>query len=95
VLGTVEVRQVFMVRRTPSIAGCYVTGGSISRNALVRVMRGDEVIFDGKIASLRRVKDDVKEVQQGFECGLVLEGFADFKEGDLVEAYLLEEVERT
>ncbi|MGD9140845.1 MAG: translation initiation factor IF-2 [bacterium] len=94
VIGTVEVRQVFMVRRTPSIAGCFVTGGSITRNALVRVMRGEEVVFDGKIASLRRVKDDVKEVLQGYECGLVLEGFADFKEGDLVEAYLLEEVER-
>ena len=94
VIGTVEVRQVFMVRRTPSIAGCYVTGGSITRNAMVRVMRGDEVVFDGKISSLRRVKDDVREVLQGFECGLVLEGFADFKEGDLVEAYLLEEVER-
>jgi len=94
VIGTVEVRQVFMVRRTPLIAGCFVTGGSITRNALVRVLRGDEVVFDGRIASLRRVKDDVKEVLQGYECGLVLEGFADFKEGDLVEAYLLEEVER-
>jgi translation initiation factor IF-2 len=94
VIGTVEVRQVFTVRRAPSIAGCYVTGGSITRNALVRVMRGDEVVFDGKIASLRRIKDDVKEVLQGFECGLVLDGFADFKEGDVVEAYLLEEVKR-
>ncbi len=94
VIGTVEVRQVFTVRRAPSIAGCFVTGGSITRNALVRVRRGEEVVFDGKIASLRRVKDDVREVVQGYECGLVLDGFADFKEGDLVEAYLLEEVKR-
>lgn len=94
VIGTVEVRQVFMVRRMPSIAGCYVTGGSITRNALVRVRRGEEVVFEGKVASLRRVKDDVREVLQGFECGLVLDGFADFREGDLIEAYLLKEVER-
>jgi len=94
VIGTVEVRQVFTVRRAPSIAGCFVTGGSIKRNALVRVRRGEDVVFDGKILSLRRIKDDVKEVLQGYECGLVLEGFADFKEGDLVEAYLLEEVKR-
>ncbi len=91
-LGDAEVRQVFKVSKTGTIAGCYVTSGTIKRNALVRVKREGDVIHEAAINSLKRFKDDVKEVQSGFECGIGVEGFDDYVEGDIFEVY--EEVER-
>jgi translation initiation factor IF-2 len=82
-----EVRQVFQVGRRGQIAGCYVRDGTVSRSDLVRVMRGEEQVFDTKIASLRRFKDDVREVQTNFECGIQLENFNEFQEGDVLEFY--------
>jgi len=74
------------------VAGCFVTDGLIERNAKARLLRDQVVIFDGRIASLRRVKDDVREVAAGFECGIKLEDYNDLKVGDVIEAYVLEEV---
>ncbi len=91
-LGDAEVRQVFKVSKTGVIAGCYVTSGTIKRSALVRVRRDGEVIHQAAINSLKRFKDDVKEVQSGFECGIGVEGFDDYVEGDIFEVYV--EVER-
>ncbi|GAB6073094.1 hypothetical protein JCM14244_14710 [Venenivibrio stagnispumantis] len=87
ILGTAEVRQTFKVKSIGTIAGCYVTEGVIRRNALARVIRDGIVIYDGKIASLKRFKEDVKEVAKGFECGLTIENFNDIKVGDIIEAY--------
>ncbi len=89
-LGQAEVRAVFKVRQG-RVAGCYVTSGTIPRNARVRVRRGDEVVYDGRIASLRRYQEDVNEVREGYECGIRLEGFDDVREGDIIEAYRIEE----
>jgi translation initiation factor IF-2 len=75
------------------VAGCYVTDGHIERNAKVRLLRDDIVVFDGNISSLRRFKEDVKEVQSGYECGMGLEGYQDIKPGDVFEVYKLEEVQ--
>ncbi|MFR1518770.1 MAG: translation initiation factor IF-2 [Clostridia bacterium] len=94
VIGHVEVRQTFKVSGIGTIAGCYVTSGKIVRNSEARIVRDGIVIFEGKLASLKRFKDDVKEVQQGFECGLSFEKFNDIKEGDVVECYVMEEVKR-
>ena len=92
VLGEAEIRQVFKIGRTHAAAGCYVTSGSITRNAQVRVFRGNEKLFEGRIESLRRFKDDVREVQTGYECGMTLVGFADFEEGDRIQAFAKEAV---
>jgi translation initiation factor IF-2 len=92
VLGRAEVRQVFKVSRVGTIVGCYVTSGKIQRNAKVRVVRDGAVVFDGEIESLRRFKDDVREVAEGFECGIQVARFQDLKEGDVIEAYTLEHV---
>src|SRR5918994_1992448 len=94
-LGEAEVRQLFRVSRLGTIAGCYVTSGVIRRNAQVRVVRDGTVIYDTSIAQLKRFKDDVREVEEGFECGILLEGFNDVKEGDILEAYEVRQVERT
>ncbi len=94
VIGHVEVRQTFKVSGVGTIAGAYVTNGKIVRNSEARIVRDGIVIFEGKLASLKRFKDDVKEVQQGFECGLSFEKFNDIKEGDVVECYVMEEVKR-
>jgi translation initiation factor IF-2 len=93
--GEAEVRQVFKVSKTGTIAGCYVTSGTIKRNGLVRVRREGNVIHEGAINSLKRFKDDVREVQSGFECGIGVEGFEDFHEGDILEVYIKEEKHRT
>jgi translation initiation factor IF-2 len=93
-VATVEVRQTFKASRVGTIAGSYVTEGTIRRGANVRLVRDGTVVWTGKIASLRRFSDDVREVQTGFECGIVLEGFADIKEGDLLEAFETRQVER-
>ena len=94
VIGHVEVRQTFKVSGVGTIAGCYVTNGKIVRNSEVRIVRDGIVVYEGKLASLKRFKDDVKEVQQGFECGLSFEKFNDLKEGDNIECYVMEEVKR-
>lgn len=94
VLGHAEIRQIFKVSGIGTIAGCYVTDGKIARNSDVRVVRDGIVVHEGKLGSLKRFKDDAKEVQQGFECGLSIERFNDIKESDVVEAYIIEEVTR-
>ncbi|MDR4968289.1 MAG: translation initiation factor IF-2, partial [Acholeplasmataceae bacterium] len=81
------------VSRIGTIAGCYVTDGIIKRDALVRVLRDGIVVYEGKLASLKRFKDDAKEVRQGYECGLSIENFNDIKVGDVVEASQMKEVE--
>jgi translation initiation factor IF-2 len=94
-LGEAEVRQLFRVSRLGTIAGSYVTSGVVRRNARVRVVRDGTVVYDTTIAQLRRFKDDVREVEEGFECGILLEGFNDVKEGDVLEVYEVRQVERT
>jgi len=94
-LGEAEVRQLFKVSRLGTIAGCMVTSGVIQRGAQVRLLRDGAIVHDGRIATLRRVQDDVREVQQGFECGLTIEGYNDVKEGDVLEVYTVREVART
>lgn len=93
-LGTAEVRNTFKVSGVGTIAGAYVKDGKITRSAQVRVVRGGIVLHDGKIASLRRFKDDVKEVASGYECGIGIENFNDIREGDMIEAYTMEQIER-
>ena len=85
---------MFKVPRAGSVAGCYVTEGEIVRNAKARLLRDGVVVFDGQIGSLRRFKDDVRSVSAGFECGIGLAGFNDIKEGDIIEAYQVQEVAR-
>ena len=92
VLGRAEVRQTFHVPKVGTIAGCYVLDGRVERGSRIRVLRDQVVLYDGKIGSLRRVKDDVKEVKAGFECGISIENFNDIKTGDILEGYELKEV---
>jgi len=92
ILGHAEIRQIYKASGVGTIGGAYVLDGKISRNSNVRVLRDNIVIYEGKLASLRRFKDDVREVTQGYECGLVVEKFNDIKEGDIIEAYGMEEV---
>ena len=94
VIGNVEVRQVFKVSNVGTIAGAYVLEGKIERNAGVRVLRENVVIHEGKLANLKRFKDDVKEVAKGYECGMQIENYNDLKEGDIIEVYVMEEVKR-
>ena len=95
VLGHAEVRQVFKVSGVGTIAGCYVTDGKILRAAEVRVVRDGIVVHEGKLASLKRFKDDVREVATGYECGIGIERFNDIKEGDVFEAFEMQEIERS
>ncbi len=90
--GHAEIRQVFPVRRGGAAAGCYVTDGQITRNSSVRVLRNERSLWQGRINTLRRIKDDVREVAAGYECGIVLDGFSDFAEGDIIEAFGQEQV---
>jgi translation initiation factor IF-2 len=94
-LGKAEVRNIFQSSKVGAVAGCMVTEGKIKRNAKVRVVRGGKVVFDGKIASLRRFKDDAGEVLEGFECGLSVDGFADVQVGDQIACYTVEQVAAT
>ncbi|AZN40894.1 translation initiation factor IF-2 [Paenibacillus albus] len=94
VIGQAEVRNLFKVTKVGVIAGCMVTSGKITRNAKARLIRGGIVAFEGEIESIKRFKDDVKEVAQGYECGITLDKMNDIKEGDVIEAYILESVER-
>jgi len=93
VTGQAEVREVFKVSKIGAIAGCYITDGVIRRDALVRILRNGVVAYEGKLASLKRFKDDVKEVKYGYECGLSIENYNDIKVGDIIEASQMKEVE--
>jgi translation initiation factor IF-2 len=93
VIGEVEVRETYNVSRIGTIAGCMVTNGIIKKNAIVKLVRDGKIIYEGKLGSLKRFKDDVKEVRQGFDCGLTLENYNDIKIGDTLEVYMMEEVE--
>ena len=94
-LGLVEIRQVFRISKVGSIAGCYVLEGVIKRNSLLRILRNNVVIHTGELDSLKRFKDDVKEVKSGFECGLSIKNFNDIEVGDHLEIYEVQEVART
>jgi translation initiation factor IF-2 len=87
VIGNAEVREVFKISRIGTVAGCYVLKGKITRNSNIRLIRNDVEIYEGKLSSLKRFKDDAKEVQTGYECGLTIENFNDIKQDDIIEAY--------
>jgi translation initiation factor IF-2 len=93
-LGMAEVRQIFRASRIGTIAGCHVTQGKIVRTANIRLVRDGTIVYDGRIGSLKRFKDDAREVEEGFECGITIENFQDVKEGDVIEAYETRQVER-
>ena len=94
VIGNVEVRQTFRISNVGTIAGAYVLSGKVERNAGVRVIRDNIVIHEGHLSTLKRFKDDVKEVGKGFECGMQIENYNDIKEGDIIEVYIMEEIKR-
>jgi translation initiation factor IF-2 len=87
IIGHAEVRATFSIRRRGKVAGCYITDGEVTRNAHVRVLRDDEELFDSRLDSLKRFQEDVTEVKAGFECGISIAGFDDFREGDVFEFY--------
>ena len=93
VTGQAEIRHIYKVSKIGNIAGCYVTDGSIKRDCGIRLIRECIIVYEGKLASLKRFKDDAKEVNQGYECGLTIENYNDIKEGDIVEGYVMQEVE--
>lgn len=95
VIGQAEVRETFKVSRIGTIAGCYVSDGKITRDAGVRVIRDGVVLFEGEIAALKRFKDDVREVPQNYECGITITNYNDIKEGDIIEAFIMEEIKHT
>ncbi|WNF35418.1 translation initiation factor IF-2 [Bacillaceae bacterium IKA-2] len=95
VIGQVEIRTIFKVSKVGTIAGCYVTEGKITRVSTVRLIRDGVVIYEGKIDALKRFKDDAKEVAKNYECGITLDKFNDIKEGDIIEAYVMEEIKRS
>ncbi len=94
VIGRAEVRATFKVPNVGTVAGIYVQDGKITRNSKIRLLRDNVVVFEGNVSSLKRFKDDVKEVLSGYEGGLGLENYNDIKEGDILEAYILKEVEQ-
>jgi len=95
VLGAAEVRQVFKLSKSGTVAGCMVSSGTMPRTAKVRLLRDGIIVWNGRIGSLRRFKEDVREVATGFECGIALDGMNDLKVGDVIEAYTVEELART
>jgi len=95
VVGTAEVREIFKVPKAGTIAGCYVSSGTIQRNLPIRLLREYVQVYEGRIDSLKRFKDDVKEVRESFECGISIENFNDVKVGDVIECYRIEEVARS
>jgi translation initiation factor IF-2 len=95
VFGHAEVRQLFKASGIGTIAGCYVTDGTITRDCKARVVRDGIVVYEGEMTSLKRFKDDVKEVKTGFECGIVLSNYNDIKESDQIEAFKMVEKERS
>ncbi|MGM9986514.1 MAG: translation initiation factor IF-2 [Bacillaceae bacterium] len=94
VIGQAEIRQVITISKVGKVAGCYVTDGKITRDAGVRLIRQGIVVYEGKLDALKRFKDDAKEVAQGYECGITIERYNDIKEGDIIEAFIMEEIER-
>ena len=94
VIGNAEVRQTFKISNVGTIAGAYVLNGKVERNAGVRVIRDNIVIHEGHLATLKRFKDEAKEVSKGFECGMQIENYNDIKEGDIIEVFIMEEVKR-
>jgi translation initiation factor IF-2 len=94
IIGQAEIRQTFKVSKVGTIAGSYVTDGKITRDSGIRLIRNGVVVFEGQIDALKRFKDDAKEVSQGYECGVTIKNFNDVKEGDIIEAYVMEEIER-
>jgi translation initiation factor IF-2 len=95
VIGSAEIRQIFRASKIGTIAGCMVTSGVVRRNAKLRLLRNNVVIFTGELESLKRFKDDAKEVKEGFECGLNLKGYNDIEEGDQLEFFEIKEIART
>ncbi|MEC7386364.1 MAG: EF-Tu/IF-2/RF-3 family GTPase, partial [Gemmatimonadota bacterium] len=93
--GTAEVRETFKITKLGTIAGCYVSEGRIDRKGYARIIRDGIVVYDSEVSSLKRFKDDVKEVREGFECGIGIKNFNDVKVGDFIECYTVEEVART
>jgi len=93
-LGTAEVRNTFRITGAGTVAGCYIKSGKVQRNAEVRLVRDSIVVYEGKLSSLKRFKDDVKEVAEGYECGISFDGYNDIKEGDIIECFIMEEIER-
>ena len=93
IIGHAEVRQVIKISKIGTVCGSYVTDGKIQRNSLVRVLRDNVVIFEGELSSLRRFKDDVKEVATNYECGISIERYNDVKEGDVIEAFVMEQIQ--
>jgi translation initiation factor IF-2 len=94
-VGSAEVRETFKVPKAGTVAGCYVTSGTIQRNVQVRLLRDYVQVYEGSIGSLRRFKDDVREVRDGYECGIAIEGFNDIKVGDVIECFRVEQIART
>ncbi|GAF92451.1 unnamed protein product, partial [marine sediment metagenome] len=92
VLGRAEVREIYRIPRIGHIAGCMVLAGELRRNENIRVLRGEEVVFDGQVASLKHEKDDIREIREGFECGVGLKDFDKFETGDILECYTEETV---
>ena len=90
--GHAEIRQLFPVRKGGAAAGCLVVDGQIISKDSARVKRGERMLWEGKIASLRRIKDEVKEVDAGVECGILLDGYSDFREGDVIESFGQQEI---
>jgi translation initiation factor IF-2 len=95
VLGNAEIREVFNITRVGKVAGCRVTEGTVRRGAKVRLLRDNVVIHEGALKTLKRFKDEVREVQQGFECGMAFENYHDIQAGDVIECFEVEEVTRT
>ena len=91
-LGRAEVRQVYKITGVGTVAGCMVIDGKIVRNCKVRLLRAGVIIYDGQLSSLKRFKDDVKEVARGYDCGMSIQNFSDIKEGDVIEAYVMEQI---
>ena len=94
-MGLVEIRQVFRISKVGSVAGCYVLEGLIKRGSAVRLLRDNVVVHEGELDTLKRFKDDVKEVKSGFECGLSLKNYSDIKEGDQLEVFEVVEIARS
>jgi translation initiation factor IF-2 len=92
--GTVEIREIFKIRKVGAVAGCYVQEGEVERGSKVRVVRDGKIIYDSRVSTLHRFKDDVKKVNAGYECGITVENFQDLNKGDILEIYVLEEIKR-
>ena len=95
VLGRAEVRETFRIRKVGNIAGSFISDGKITRNVQVRLLRDNVVVYQGRVQSLRRFKDDVEEVKSGLECGIILENFSDVKIGDVLEPFAVEKVQES